>query len=107
MLESLPSFEPPAFPAALEFESPPDKGGGSPGNSTPAVSDVVVDLSTVELVASARVVAVVLLVGLAVVVVEALTVVLVEVVGVLVVVAAETTTTPAIPCPLWILQWYG
>jgi hypothetical protein len=106
--ESLPLFEPPDFPAALEFGSSPEKGGGAPGCSALDGSDVVVvDRRTVELVASARVVDVVLLVAaFVVVVVDALTVAVVEDAGavVLVVAAAVTTTTPVIPWLRWILQ---
>jgi hypothetical protein len=107
--ESLPLFDPPDFPEALAFVSSPEKGGGAPGCSALDGSDVVVvDLTTVELVASTRVVDVVLLVAaLVVVVVDALTVAVVEETSVVVVVAAtgETTTTPVMPCPTWILQW--
>jgi hypothetical protein len=106
--ESLPLFDPPDFPAALAFVSSPEKGGGAPGCSALDGSDVVVvDFTTVELVASTRVVDVVLLVAaLVVVVVDALTVAVVEDAGavVLVVAVAVTTTTPVIPELRWILQ---
>jgi hypothetical protein len=93
--ESPPSSEP-DLPAALEFVS--SKEGASPGNRTLVVSAVVVvDFTSVELVASCRVVAVVLLVveDFAVDdVVVALGNVL-PVVGELVgAAAAETSTTP-------------
>jgi hypothetical protein len=90
------------------FPFSPENGGASPGSSTLDVSDVVVDdLTTVELVASARVVDVVLLVARVVVVVDARLVVVVEATVVVVVATAVTTTTPVIPLPRWILQMYG
>jgi hypothetical protein len=99
--ESPPSSEPPDGPAALEFVS--SKDGASPGNRTLVVSAVVVvDFTSVELVASCRVVAVVLLV-LEDFAVEDVVVALGNVELVvsppveLVVPAALTTTTPTMP----------
>ena len=73
------------------------------------MSEVVVDdRTTVELVASGRVVVVLLLVVRAVVeVLEGLSVDVVVARVVAVVVAAVTTTTPVIPWDWGLLQWYG
>lgn len=104
---SLPPSEPPDRPAALSVPSP-GKAGGSPGSSTldGLVVDVVVDVANVELVASGRVVAVVLLVlarAVDDVVVCRGSMVVVGALAV-VVVAADTTTTPTMPWLRWILQ---
>jgi hypothetical protein len=103
---SLPPLDPPFLPAA-ELVSSLEKGGGAPGSRALDGSDVVVvDLRTVELVANARVVAVVLLVAaLVVVVVDDLTVPVVDEAGPVVLLEAlppVTTTTPVIPA--WILH---
>jgi hypothetical protein len=105
---SLPLPEEPPLLEALDAPSSPDSGGGAPGVRALDVSEVVVeDLTTVELVDSARVVVVVLLVTLTVVVVVALDVAFVldddPEVPVLEE-AAVTSMTPAMPCDLWILQ---
>jgi hypothetical protein len=97
----------PVCPAAFEPVSSPPTGGGSPGSSALEGSEVVVvDLITVELVASTRVVDVVLLVAaLVVVVVDALAVAVVDEPGAVVLLepdAGVTTTTPVIPD--WILH---
>jgi hypothetical protein len=102
VLVSLPPFEDPDLPAALEFELSPERGGASPGCRALDGSDVVVvDLITVELVASARVVAVVLLVAALVVVVDDLPVAVVDEPEPPVLLveppAPVTTTTPVIP----------
>lgn len=105
---SLPPLDPPFLAAALELVSSPEKGGGAPGSRALDGSDVVVvDLRTVELVANARVVAVVLLVAalVMVVVVDDLTVPVVDEAGPVVPLEAlppVTTTTPVIPA--WILH---
>jgi hypothetical protein len=102
-------LDPPFLPAALALVSSLEKGGAAPGSRALDGSDVVVvDLRTVELVASARVVAVVLLVAalvVVVVVVDDLTVPVVDEAGPVVLLeppAADTTTTPVIPA--WILH---
>ena len=107
MRESLPSFEPPDEPAAL-FPSSLENGGGAPGWRALDVSDVLVDdRRTVELVASCRVVVVVLLL-VALLVLDVVEDGLVE--GLVVVelpAPTEMTMTPAIPTPPgppWILQ---
>ena len=95
------------MPAALEFVS--SKDGASPGSRTLVVSAVVVvDFIRVELVASGRVVAVVLLVledfAVEDVVVALGNVELVVAAMVVVVTFADTTTPPAIPSGRWSLQ---
>ena len=98
---SLPLSDPPDLPEALEPPLSPDSDGGAPGCTALDVSEVVVDdFTTVELVASTRVVDVVLLVARAVVVVEFLAAVVVveeDVARVELVPAAVTTTTPVMP----------
>jgi hypothetical protein len=90
---------------ALELEPSPEKGGGSPGRSTvelrPVVA-VVVELISVELVASGRVVDVVVLAARVVVVVDGRVVDVGGAVVAVVPTAAETTITPVIPS--WSLQ---
>src|SRR5437764_1085842 len=108
---SLPLSDPPGLPEALEPPLSPDSDGGAPGCTALDVSEVVVDdFTTVELVASTRVVDVVLPVALVVLVVEFLRVVAVvddDVERVEPVPAALTTTTPFMPSATWSLQWYG
>jgi hypothetical protein len=106
---SPPSSAPSAPPVALELEPSPGKGSGSPGRSTLELGSVVlvvVELMSVELVASGRVVEVVLLVARVVVVVDNRVVELDDDVGALVMAepVAATTTTPVIPWLRWILQ---
>ena len=103
---SAPLCVPPDLPLAFG-PVPSEKGGGTPGNRALDVSDVVVDeRSTVELVASCRVVVVELVLVALAVVVDVFTVAVVDDgAGVVVLVAATTTTTPVIPCEAWILQW--
>lgn len=105
--ESPPSSEPPDPPAALAFVS--SKDGASPGRSTLVVSAVVVvDFTSVELVASCRVVAVVLLVLEDFAVVDVVALANVELVvapaAELAVAVALTTTTPTMPSWPWILH---
>jgi hypothetical protein len=97
---------------ALELEPSPEKGGGSPGRSTlelGSVVAVVVELMSVELVASGRLVDVVLLAARVVVVVDSRVVVVDDDAAAVVLVepGAATTTTPVIPELRWILQKYG
>jgi hypothetical protein len=105
---SLPPSESPDEPAALDPPSSPGKAGASPGNSTLVVSAVVVvDLTSVELVANSRMVVLVLLVlAFAVedVVVARASVEVVVDADVDVVTFAETTTTPVMPWLRWTLQ---
>ena len=105
---SLPPPDPLALPAALEPPSSPPSDGGAPGCTALDVSAVVVvDLTSVELVASTRVVEVVLLVARVVLVVEFLAVMVVveeDVERVELVPAALTTTTPVIPSAACSLQ---